>query len=67
MQPASHGGGITTGNNPGVVAQKMIKVYRVPMDPLDKPYFSSSPSVLFKIPMWVRVKELMVGEGARYD
>ena len=40
---------------------------RYPTSPLDEPYFGSSATASFKIPMWVRIDELTDAERNVYD
>mmetsp|Transcript_34450 Transcript_34450/g.83360 ORF Transcript_34450/g.83360 Transcript_34450/m.83360 type:complete len:475 (-) Transcript_34450:217-1641(-) len=61
------GGVVVSTENLGVAAQKWTKVYRAPVAPLDEPYFGSSASASFEIPMWVKLDELTPEERSNYD
>jgi len=60
-------GALSPNNLLGVPSQKYTKVMRHPTSPLDEPYFGSSPTASFKIPMWVRIDELTDEERNIYD
>jgi len=40
---------------------------RAPVSPLDEPYFGSSATANYEIPVWVKVEELTPEEKVKYD
>jgi hypothetical protein len=48
-------------------AQKWTKVFRNPKSLVGEPYFGSSPTASFVVPMWVKVSELTEEEKLKYE
>lgn len=51
----------------GAAAQKWARVLRNPVSLLDEPYFGSSPSASFKVPVWVKISDLTEDEKLKYE